>query len=48
MKAPLQWLKEYIKIDMKPEALADKLTMAGIEVGAIEYHGKNISDVVVG
>ena len=48
MKAPLQWLKEYIKIDMKPEALADKLTMAGMEVGAIEYHGKNISDVVVG
>jgi len=48
MKVPLQWLKEYIKIDMKPEALADKLTMAGLEVGAIEYHGKNISDVVVG
>jgi len=48
MKVPLQWLKEYIKIDMKPEALADKLTMAGMEVGAIEYHGKNISDVVVG
>ena len=48
MKVPLQWLKEYIKIDMKPEALADKLTMAGMEVGAIEYHGKNISDVVAG
>jgi len=48
MKVPLQWLKEYIKIDVKPEALADKLTMAGLEVGAIEYHGKNISDVVVG
>ena len=36
MKVPLQWLKEYIKFDLKPEILADKLTMAGLEVGAIE------------
>jgi phenylalanyl-tRNA synthetase beta chain len=48
MKAPLQWLKEFVKFDLKPEALADRLTMSGLEVGAIEYHGKNISDVVVG
>ncbi|MFH1709998.1 MAG: phenylalanine--tRNA ligase subunit beta [bacterium] len=48
MKVPLQWLKEYIKVGLVPEALADKLTMAGLEVGAIEYHGRSISDVVVG
>ncbi len=48
MKIPLQWLKDYIKIDMPPEKLADRLTMSGLEVGAIEYHGKNISDVIVG
>jgi phenylalanyl-tRNA synthetase beta chain len=48
MKVPLQWLKEFVKFDLKPEALADRLTMSGLEVGAIEYHGKNISDVVVG
>ncbi len=48
MKAPLQWLKEFVKFDLKPEALADRITMSGLEVGAIEYHGKNISDVVVG
>jgi len=48
MKIPLEWLKEYIKIDLKPEALAERLTMSGLEVAAIEYHGKNISDVVVG
>ncbi len=48
MKIPLQWLKEYIKVDLKPQSLADKITMAGLEVGAIEYHGKNISNVVVG
>ena len=48
MKVPLQWLKEFVKFDLKPEALADRITMAGLEVGAIEYHGKDISDVVVG
>jgi phenylalanyl-tRNA synthetase beta chain len=48
MKIPLQWLKEYIKVDLQPQALADRITMSGLEVGAIEYHGKNISNVVVG
>jgi len=48
MKAPIEWLKEFVEINISPEELADKLTMAGVEVGAIEYHGKNISDVVVG
>ncbi len=47
MKIPLQWLNEYVKADLKPQTLADKLTMAGLEVGAIEYHGST-SDVVVG
>jgi len=48
MKISLEWLKELVKIDVSPQKLADKLTMAGTEVSAIEYHGKNISDVVVG
>lgn len=48
MKIPLEWLKEYVKIELKPEALAERLTMSGLEVAAIEYHGKKISDVVVG
>ncbi len=48
MKAPIEWLKQYVKIDLPPQALADRLTMAGLEVGAIEYHGKGISDVVAG
>lgn len=47
MKIPLKWLNEYVKVDLKPQTLADKLTMAGLEVGAIEYHGST-SDVVVG
>lgn len=47
MKIPLKWLNEYVKADLKPQTLADRLTMAGLEVGAIEYHGST-SDVVVG
>ncbi len=32
MKFTLNWLKEYIDLDMPVEALADKLTMLGLEV----------------
>jgi phenylalanyl-tRNA synthetase beta chain len=48
MKIPLEWLKEYVDIRVRPEELADRLTMAGLEVGAIEYHGKDVTGVVVG
>ncbi|MFC1559542.1 phenylalanine--tRNA ligase subunit beta [Candidatus Margulisiibacteriota bacterium] len=48
MKISLAWLKEFVKIEVSPKKLADKLTMAGTEVSAIEYHGKDISNVVVG
>jgi len=36
MKVPLAWLKEYAPIRLSPEALAERLTMAGLEVTAIE------------
>ncbi len=37
MKFTLNWLKEYVKIDTSaPEALADRLTMLGLEVDAVE------------
>jgi phenylalanyl-tRNA synthetase beta chain len=48
MKAPLEWIKEFVKLEAAPEVLADKLTMAGVEVSSIEYHGRNIKDVVTG
>ena len=41
MKIPLEWLKDFIAIRILPEQLADKLTMAGLEVKGIEQgpHG---------
>lgn len=48
MRVPLEWLKEYVDISLPAEELAEKLTMTGSEVSAIEYHGGDISDVVVG
>ncbi|MFC1496511.1 phenylalanine--tRNA ligase subunit beta, partial [Candidatus Margulisiibacteriota bacterium] len=48
MKVPIEWLKEFVEIKIKPEELAEKLTMAGTEVGAIEYHGSSIKGVLVG
>ena len=39
MKTSLSWLKEFVPIRSKPEELAHQLTMAGIEVEAIEGSG---------
>src|SRR5205807_9034917 len=47
MKVPLSWLKEYVDITMSPEALAHTLTMAGLEVEAIEYIGANWGDKII-
>ncbi len=37
MKVPYSWLKEYVDITLPPEELADRLTMAGLEVDRVEY-----------
>lgn len=39
MKVPLTWLKEYVEIDLSIEALAHRLTLAGLEVEEIRYVG---------
>ncbi len=36
MKAPLSWLRDYVYIDLPPEEIARRLTMAGVEVAGIE------------
>ncbi|MCP3967634.1 MAG: phenylalanine--tRNA ligase subunit beta [Lentisphaerae bacterium] len=46
MKVSYNWLKEYVKIDCGIDELAEKMTMAGIEVEAIET-AKLIPDGVV-
>ena len=37
MRVPIEWLKEYVDVQASPEELAHRLTMAGLEVEAIEH-----------
>ncbi len=37
MRVPYTWLKEYVDVDLDPEELAQRLTMAGLEVERVEY-----------
>jgi phenylalanyl-tRNA synthetase beta chain len=39
MRVPISWLKEYVDISLPIEELAERMTLAGLEVGAIEYVG---------
>ncbi|MBI5874772.1 MAG: phenylalanine--tRNA ligase subunit beta, partial [Deltaproteobacteria bacterium] len=47
MKISYNWLKEYIKPLPAPDKLAEKLTMAGLEVEGVEALDKGIKGVVV-
>jgi len=46
MRIAYSWLKEYIDLELSPEELAEKLTLAGVEVEAVEQFAE-ISDRVV-
>ncbi len=48
MKVPLSWLKDFLKIDLTPQQVAEALTLAGLEVEGIETTALNFSGVVVG
>jgi phenylalanyl-tRNA synthetase beta chain len=48
MKVSLKWLRDYVDIDLPPAELADKLTMAGIEVKGWQATGGGWENVVVG
>jgi len=39
VKVPLSWLKDYVDIPIPPAELAERLTLAGLEVETIEYIG---------
>jgi phenylalanyl-tRNA synthetase beta chain len=45
---PLSWLRDYVDVDLGPEALAERLTMLGMEVSSIETWGADWRNVVVG
>ncbi|MGA1874690.1 MAG: phenylalanine--tRNA ligase subunit beta, partial [bacterium] len=48
MKVSYKLIKKYIDCPLPPEALAQKLTMAGLEVGAVEKAGLDLNRCVVG
>ena len=39
MQVPLSWLKEYVDLSLPLEQLAERMTLAGLEVGGIERIG---------
>ena len=47
MLISLKWLKDYVDISLDAQALADKLTMAGLEVDEIKTIKPSFSSVVV-
>ncbi len=46
MKVPLSWLKEYVDVPLSLESLAERLTLAGLEVARVEYLGLPGADLV--
>ncbi len=48
MKISLKWLKNYIPIDLKPQELAHRLTMIGLEVESVVENQSGIQGIIVG
>ena len=48
MRVPLAWRREFVDVDLAPEALAERLTLLGMEVKGIEAWGADWRNVVVG
>jgi len=48
MRAPLSWLGEFVDIELSPDALAERLTLLGMEVKGIERRGEAWRNVVIG
>ena len=48
MDVSYNWLNEYVDHDWSPEELAERLTMAGLEVETVRPLGQSLDGVVVG
>lgn len=46
MRVSLNWLKDFVDIDMRPGELADLLTMCSLEVEAVEPMGQSLKEIV--
>jgi phenylalanyl-tRNA synthetase beta chain len=47
MKVTLNWLKQYVDFDWSPEQLAERLTLLGLEVEAMQKTGGEFDGIVV-
>ena len=47
MVVTYNWLKEFVDFDLSPEDLSHRLTMAGLEVDAMEKTGEGMESVIV-
>jgi phenylalanyl-tRNA synthetase beta chain len=48
MKITLNWLRDYVDIEMAPEALCELLTMSGLEVEGMAAVGHDLHPILVG
>ncbi|MEK7793834.1 MAG: phenylalanine--tRNA ligase subunit beta [Candidatus Hydrogenedentota bacterium] len=48
MKLSLNWLKDYIDLDVSVAELCERMTMLGLEIENVEHIGAEISGVVIG
>lgn len=48
MKISLNWLRDYVAINLDPSKVADLLTMSGLEVESLDVVGRSLDGVIVG
>ena len=48
MKVSYQWLKEFVALKDGPQQIADRLSLAGLEVAAVEAAVPPLADIVIG
>jgi phenylalanyl-tRNA synthetase beta chain len=48
MKATIQWLSDFVDIDLEVHKLADLMTMSGFEVEAVQRLGEGLEKILVG
>ena len=42
MQVSLKWLRDYVDVDVPPAELAERLTMAGLEVDSLRRNGTGL------
>jgi len=48
MLVPLEWIRQYVDCDLPVEQIAERLTLAGLEVEGIESVGEPMANIVIG